>query len=119
MNNAMATKSCAVWGRQDPSYNATAAVAAKLAKQQLHAQPYGMFAADECFGGRALNRGIELCAVVEQIYSLQHNFKVLGDLAYLDRAERIAFNSLPGTLDPVQWRHQYLQQANEINARYG
>lgn len=27
-------------------------------------QPHGMFAADECFGGRNLNRGIELCAVV-------------------------------------------------------
>ena len=68
-----------MWGRQDSSYNAAAAVATKLAKQQLHGQPHGMFAADECFGGRALNRGIELCAVVEQMYSLYINFKTLGD----------------------------------------
>ena len=46
-----------------------------------HGQPHGIWAADECFGGRDLNRGIELCAVVEQMYSLQHMFRVQG--AYL------------------------------------
>ena len=66
--------------------------------------------------GRALNRGIELCAVVEQMYSLQQSFLALGDLRLLDRMERIAFNALPGTLDPTQWQHQYLQQANGIHA---
>ena len=34
------------------------------------------------------------------------------------RCERIAYNALPGTIDPQMWSHQYLQQANEINARY-
>jgi hypothetical protein len=53
------------------------------------------------------------------MHSLQYNFRVLGDLSFLDRNERIAFNALPGTIDPVMWRHQYLQQANEINAKYG
>ena len=33
-------------------------------QDRYHGQPHGMFAGDECFGGRALNRGIELCAVV-------------------------------------------------------
>ena len=75
-----------------------------------------MFAADECFAGRALNRGTELCTVVEQMHSLHLSFQALGDPYLLDRAEQIAFNALPGTLDPEQWRHQYLQQANEINA---
>ena len=41
----------------------------------------GIFAGDECFGGRALNRGIELCAVVEQMYSLQYMFRVQGAAA--------------------------------------
>jgi hypothetical protein len=41
-----------------------------------HGQPHGIWAADECFGGLDLNRGIELCAVVEQMYSLQHMFHV-------------------------------------------
>ena len=33
-----------------------------------------MWSADECFGGRSLNRGIELCAVVEQMYSTYTDF---------------------------------------------
>ena len=119
VNNAMGTKSCAVWYRQ--SGNATDAQASykKLAMQDTyHGQPHGIWAADECFGGLDLNRGIELCAVVEQMYSLQHMFRVQGDPAFLDKCERIAYNALPGTIDPIMWRHQYLQQANEINALY-
>ena len=120
VNNAMGTKSNAVWGRQDPKYNAAERAVVKLTMQdKFHGQPHGMFGADECFAGRALNRGIELCAVVEQMYSLYIMFMNLGDPQLLDRAERIAFNALPGTIDPVMWRHQYLQQANSINAKYG
>ena len=50
-----------------------------------------MFSADECFGGRHLNRGIELCAVVEQMYSLQALFRAFGETEFLDRCERIAY----------------------------
>jgi hypothetical protein len=120
VNNAMGTKSCTTWYRQSRNESdAKAAYKKLLIQDKYHGQPHGMFAADECFGGRELNRGIELCAVVEQMYSLQHNFRVLGDPYFLDRYERIAFNSLPGTISPDQWQHQYLQQANEINAKYG
>ena len=64
------------WYRQDKNESAVAAAYHKLRTQDAYqGQPHGMFSADECFGGRALNRGIELCAVVEQMYSLQHNFK--------------------------------------------
>ena len=77
-----------------------------------------MFSADECFGGRGLNRGIELCAVVEQLYSLERNFLVMGDPMFMDRLERIAFNALPGTMTADMWGHQYLQQADSYNAAY-
>eukprot|EP00966_Prymnesium_polylepis_P116036 2681953-Prymnesium_polylepis.1 len=90
VNNAMGTKSCATWYRQ--SRNATDAKASykKLTMQDTyHGQPHGIWSADECFGGRNLNRGIELCAVVEQMYSLQHMFRVQADPAFLDRCERI------------------------------
>merc|ERR1719469_566099 len=87
-------------------------------QDRWHGQPYGIYAADECFGGRDLNRGIELCAVVEQMYSLQYMFRVEGDPTFLDRMERIAYNALPGTITADSWQHQYLQQANEINASY-
>ena len=120
VNNAMGTKSCATWMRQ--SHNETEGNRSyhKLQMQEkYHGQPHGMFSADECFGGRDLNRGIELCAVVEQMYSLQHMFRVHGDTVFLDKCERIAYNSLPATLTSDMWAHQYLQQANEINALYG
>jgi hypothetical protein len=87
-------------------------------QDRYHGQPHGMFAADECFGGRALNRGIELCAVVEQMFSLSIVFQIQGDTHFLDRLETIAFNAWPGTVTPDMWQHQYVQQANEINAAY-
>lgn len=48
--------------------------------------------------------------VVEQMYSLQHMFRVHGDSYFLDRCERISYNSLPATLTADMWAHQYLQQ---------
>ena len=107
VNNAMGTKSCTTWYRQSHSTSDAAAAAHKLYMQdQWHGQPHGMWSADECFGGRDLNRGIELCAVVEQMYSLQHMFRTHGDPSYMDRVERIAFNSLPGTITADMWQHQ-------------
>ena len=120
VNNAMGTKSCAVWYRQSANETDAQRSYKKLAMQdEYHGQPHGIWSADECFGGRDLNRGIELCAVVEQMYSLQHMFRVQGDPSFLDRCERIAYNALPATITPDMWQHQYLQQANEINALYG
>ncbi|EDQ88470.1 uncharacterized protein MONBRDRAFT_26201 [Monosiga brevicollis MX1] len=119
VNNAMGTKSCAVWSRQ--SHNASDPLQSyiKLDMQdRFHGQPHGMYSADECFGGRHLNRGIELCAVVEQMYSLGIIYQVQGDPYFMDRLERIAFNAWPGTTTDDLWQHQYLQQANEINAMY-
>ena len=75
-------------------------------QQRYHGQPHGLFAGDECFGGRELNRGIELCAVVEQMYSLQVAFRAGGRLSWLDRIEAIAFNALPATLSADMWQHQ-------------
>ena len=115
----MGTKSCAVWSRQ--SHNASDPLQSyiKLDMQdRFHGQPHGMYSADECFGGRNLNRGIELCAVVEQMYSLGIIYQVQGDPYFMDRLERIAFNAWPGTTTDDLWQHQYLQQANEINAMY-
>lgn len=120
VNNAMGTKSCAVWYRQSQNAPDWQATYKKLTMQhKWHGQPFGMFAGDECFGGRELNRGIELCAVVEQMYSLQYLFWVGGETQFLDMCERIAYNALPATITPDMWQHQYLQQANEINAKYG
>ena len=62
------------------------------------------------------SHGTELCAVVESMLSLNVMHENLGDAAYADRAERIAYNALPGTWSSDMWGHQYLQQANAANA---
>ena len=43
------------------------------------------------------SRGSELCAVVEAMFSYEYLFSVFGDVEFLDRTERIAFNALPAT----------------------
>ena len=120
VNNAMGTKAASVGGWIGSEGKITKSdLDHQLATQdKWHGQPHGMFSADECFGGKGLSRGIELCAVVEQMYSLQASFRQFGDVSYIDRAERIALNALPGTISSDMWQHQYLQQVNSISASY-
>ena len=99
VNNAMATKSSATWYRQSGNESDAAHARQKLTVQdRFHGQPHGMFSADECFGGRELNRGIELCAVVEQMYSLQHNFKVTSEEYLVDSKQLLAAACLVGAV---------------------
>eukprot|EP00854_Cymbomonas_tetramitiformis_P005362 gene5362-6506_t len=79
-------------------------------------QPNALFCADEVFCGRQPNRGTETCAVVEAIAALEFAFLTLGDVALLDRAERLAFNGLPAALTADMWTHVYVQQANSVFA---
>ena len=41
-----------------------------------------------------------------------------GCLLAAEKAEQITYNSLPATMTPDMWAHQYLQQGNEMNAVY-
>lgn len=59
--------------------------------------PTGMFIGDELLPSTCPNhnpsRAIELCGVVEAIYSYNYMFSVHGDVIFADRAEKIAFNA--------------------------
>ena len=81
---------------------------------RYHGQPNGIFSADEHYAGRDPSQGTELCAVVEAMFSLETDMSILGDPAFGDRLEKIAYNALPATLSPDLWAHQYDQQANQI-----
>jgi DUF1680 family protein len=61
-------------------------------------------------------QGTELCAVVELMFSLEVLLSVLGDPAFGDRLERVAFNALPAAFAPDMWSHQYDQQVNQAQA---
>merc|ERR1719272_2334695 len=85
--------------------------------------PTGMFNGDEIIPfppTRSPSRGIELCGVVEAMFSWNTLFSVHGDVEFADRAEKIAYNALPATwASPTggdMWAHQYLQAINEVNA---
>jgi hypothetical protein len=39
---------------------------------------------------------------------------IVGEAAFADRLERIAFNALPAAFSPDMWAHQYDQQANQV-----
>ena len=115
VNNAMAMKAAAVWwlvtgekGDRDSLYQMFDAL------DRYHGQPSGIFSADEHYAGRDPSQGTELCAVVEAMFSLETDMAILGDAAFGDRLEKIAYNALPATLSADLWAHQYDQQANQV-----
>jgi len=115
VNNAMALKSSALWWlvSRDESYRS--GVQQQLAAlDTYHGIPNGMFSADEHLAGKNPSQGIELCAVVEQMFSLEQVIAILGDASLGDRLEKIAYNALPGAFTDDMWAHQYDQQPNQI-----
>ena len=63
-------------------------------------RPDGMVNGTEPITDRASTGGTELCAQAERILSDQVCLSVFGDAAIGDDMERIAYNTLPATLDP-------------------
>jgi len=115
VNNAMALKSSAIrWlFSQDPADRA--GVERQLAALDMyHGMPMGMFSADEHLAGRNPSQGVELCTVVETMFSLEQTVAILGNASLGDRLERIAYNALPAAVTDDMWAHQYDQQTNQI-----
>lgn len=117
VNNAQALKASPVWSQVSGKGADREAVHHQLAMlDQYHGLPNGMFSADEHLAGRNPSQGVELCAVVEAMYSLELALAITGDAAIADRLERIAFNALPGTFTDDMWAHQYDQQPNQVES---
>ncbi|PPQ71690.1 hypothetical protein CVT26_007657 [Gymnopilus dilepis] len=84
---------------------------------KYHGRASGTFSADEHIAGLNPSRGTELCAVVEQIFSLATIYSILGNNTVADRAEKLAYNALPAGIMYDWWSHQYDQEANQIWAQ--
>jgi hypothetical protein len=115
VNNAMALKAGALWWQCTKHKKDLAAAYDMLDKlDKYHGTAVGVFSGDECLAGRSPVQGIELCAVVEYMFSLEVLAAVTGNPAFADRLEEIAFNALPATLTGDMWAHQYVQQVNQV-----
>jgi uncharacterized protein len=114
VNTAMALKAGALaWRLDGRAADRTLPAHMLEILDRYHGQVTGMFTADECLAGRNPLQGTELCTVVEHMYSCETLASVLGDAAWGDRLERVAFNALPAAFKPDMWAHQYDQQVNQ------
>ncbi len=80
---------------------------------QYHGGAAGYITGDECLAGRSPIHGVELCAVVESMYSFEVLYAITGDPYWLTRLEKLAYNALPATNSEDMWTHQYLQLSNQ------
>lgn len=81
----------------------------------FHGQAQGMYGADEPTHGNDPQRGIELCSVVEMMYSLENMLTITGDINYADLLEKIAYNALPAQTTDDYSARQYFQSANQVS----
>lgn len=79
-----------------------------------HGQAHGMFSGDEWLSGTHPSQGVELCAVVEYMFTMEQLVRVFGDGRYGDILEKVAFNALPAAVSADWTSHQYDQQVNQV-----
>ncbi|ALS28274.1 beta-L-arabinofuranosidase [Paenibacillus sp. 32O-W] len=79
-----------------------------------HGQAHGMFSGDEWLSGTHPSQGVELCAVVEYMFSMEQLTRIYGDGRFGDILEKVAFNALPAAISADWTSHQYDQQVNQI-----
>lgn len=117
VNISMMLKSDALltlFGQKIPETEAVDKILAYL--DTYHGTATGHFAGDECLAGLSPVNGTELCGVVEAMYSYEWNFAATGNLMWLDRLEKLAYNALPAAISPDMWSHQYDQMTNQVAA---
>lgn len=115
VNNGMALKTETVWSLISKDERDRQAIYKQLEElDKYHKLPNGLFSSDEHYAGMNPSQGVETCTVVEAIFSLEHVIAVLGDVALIDRLEKITYNALPAAFTSDMWAHQYDQQPNQV-----
>lgn len=117
VNIAMALKYPVTYGLlsgQDEDFNLPMKAYEQL--MTCHGLAAGLFSADEHLNGNNPTAGIELCTVVELLYTFEELLSITGDPHYADLLELLAFNALPATFTSDLCCHQYLQQVNQVAA---
>ncbi|ACT01234.1 beta-L-arabinofuranosidase domain-containing protein [Paenibacillus sp. JDR-2] len=81
---------------------------------KYHGQVHGLCSGDEWLAGTSPTQGVELCAVVEYMFTLEQLVRIYGDGYFADILEKVSFNALPATISADWTSRQYVQQANQI-----
>ena len=114
VNQAMALKSGALYGRMDNDAGRTAETMLEVLRR-YHGTVFGGFTGDEVLAGLSPVQGTELCAIADQMYSMEWLVRLTGDMRWADDLETLAFNAFPATMSPDMWSHQYDQMVNQIS----
>jgi len=115
VNLAQGIKQPMIRYQQDPDPRYKVAVKKAISDIHLyHGQPQGMYGGDEPMHGKDPTQGIELCSVVELMYSLEKMIAISGDPSMMDHLEKIAYNALPTQVTDDFSSRQYFQQANQV-----
>jgi hypothetical protein len=79
----------------------------------------GINSGTEFIAGNASIQGVELCAIVEAMLSLETAVRITGNPVLADRLETISFNALPAALANNIKGIQYYTLPNNVIAIYG
>lgn len=85
----------------------------------LHGLPHGMFSGDEDLNGNEPTQGIELCSIVETMFSMEQMISITGDQTYMEALERMTYNALPTQTTDDYNSRQYFQIANQVQVSRG
>ncbi len=84
-----------------------------------NALSFGINSGTEFISGDASIQGVELCAIVEAMLSLETSVRITGDPLLADRLETITFNALPAALANHIKGIQYYTVPNNVIAING
>ncbi|NCA67372.1 MAG: hypothetical protein EOM87_04845 [Clostridia bacterium] len=84
--------------------------------RKYHGNATGLYSSDEHIMGTSPAQGVELCTVVESMYSLEEIGMFVKESWAYELLEFLAYNTLPATFSPDMCAHQYVQQPNQVAA---
>lgn len=84
-----------------------------------HGRIDGLINGSEQLSGRSSIEGVETCAVVEMLKSLDRAYQATGDIAFADQVEKIGYNSLPAAFSRDMKSISYFNPTNLVQIKKG
>lgn len=81
-----------------------------------HGNATGLYSSDEHIMGTSPAQGLEVCTIIEAMYSLEEIGMFVKENWVYELLEFLAYNTLPATFTPDMCAHQYVQQPNQVMA---